>query len=127
MLALEHKNIFILKFLKERMNDSGNHGINEKELITSYKFQRDQFKDNKRRLLLEIENLREQDEEGNRVQISRLEEEIQSIRPTTSNGREICHHCDCTSLKYEGKKCSFIFRKERLIYACEICGRKQKY
>jgi hypothetical protein len=88
-------------------------------LIASYLVQRDQFRDKKKRLLWTIESLRSQ--EGNHnFQISKLE-------TRTRNGRLICSHCDCISMKYKGKKYSRFFKKETLVYGCEICGRKEKY
>jgi hypothetical protein len=98
---------------------------NERDLMRSYLIQRDQFRDQKKKLLWKIESLKSQGD--NKFQINKLEREIQLIRPRTRNGRLICSHCDCVSMMYRGRKYSAFFKKETLVYGCEICGRKEKY
>jgi hypothetical protein len=103
----------------------------ERDLRKTYLLQRDQFRDQKKRILLEIARLREQgaDDPVNSFRISRLEKQIESERPKTQSGELVCPRCDLTSMRYIGKKYSgiSIFKKERLIYSCEICGRTEKY
>jgi hypothetical protein len=107
---------------------------NNRNLIKLYRVQRDQYKDHKKKLLLEIEKIKRLDEDdginhlADKIEISRLEREIQAAMPRTNNGAKICPKCDCISLEYTGKYvCGIIFKKTKSFYHCEICGRVQRY